>query len=218
MATAEPRAPVQPGEMAPGFTLPAADRDGMVALADYRGKSPVLLAFERGFWCAFCRRHINQFSTMRDKLQALGVETLVILATEPERSRLYLKYHPIRLPLAADPAMASHHAFGLHTMAMTPVTIFKMLTTRSNPTGELEKPASMMKLASILDRMDNFEPTDVDKADARRQRTQLVGQFLVDRDGIVRWANIEGAREGIAGIGKLPSEEEFLAAARALSG
>ena len=73
-----------------------------------------------------------------------------------------------------------------------------------------------MKIAQALDRLDNFEHTEVDKGDAKRQRTQLVGQFLVDRDGIVRWANVEGEREGVAGVGKLPSEEEFLAAARTL--
>ena len=43
-----------------------------------------------------------------------------------------------------------------------------------------------------------------------------VPSYVIDRHGIVRWANIEGQREGLAGIGKLPSEEEFLAAAHAL--
>ena len=48
-----------------------------------------------------------------------------------------------------------------------------------------------------------------------RQWPQLKGQFLIDRDGIVRWANIECA-EGMAGLGKFPSDEEILTAARAL--
>ena len=43
---------------------------------------------------------------------------------------------------------------------------------------------------------------------------QLVGQFLVDRDGIVRWVNIEGAKEGLAGLEKFPTDDEFVAAAR----
>jgi peroxiredoxin len=50
MITAEPRQPVQPGEPAPDFTLPAADREGTVSLADYRGRSPVLLALFRGLY------------------------------------------------------------------------------------------------------------------------------------------------------------------------
>jgi hypothetical protein len=44
----------------------------------------------------------------------------------------------------------------------------------------------------------------------------LKGQFLIDRDGIVRWANVECATEGMAGVGKFPSPEEMIAAARAL--
>ena len=48
-----------------------------------------------------------------------------------------------------------------------------------------------------------------------RQWPQLKGQFLIDRDGIVRWANIECA-EGLAGMGKSPSVDEILTVARAL--
>jgi peroxiredoxin len=50
MTTAERQAPVQPGEPAPDFTLPAANREGSVSLADYRGRSPLLLALFRGLY------------------------------------------------------------------------------------------------------------------------------------------------------------------------
>ena len=49
MTTIEQR-PLQAGEPAPDFTLPAADRDGSVSLADYRGRSPVLLTLLRGLY------------------------------------------------------------------------------------------------------------------------------------------------------------------------
>jgi hypothetical protein len=39
-------------------------------------------------------------------------------------------------------------------------------------------------------------------------------QFLIDRKGIVRWINIEGAKDGLAGLERFPSDEEFLLAAR----
>jgi hypothetical protein len=67
-----------------------------------------------------------------------------------------------------------------------------------------------------LARRDGYAVTGADEADAARHGAQLVGQFLVDREGVVRWANVECARDGIEGIGKLPSEGEVLAAARAL--
>lgn len=50
MTTIERRPLVRPGEPAPDFTLPAANREGTVALSDYRGKSPVLLAMFRGLY------------------------------------------------------------------------------------------------------------------------------------------------------------------------
>jgi hypothetical protein len=33
-------------------------------------------------------------------------------------------------------------------------------------------------------------------------------------DGIVRWVNIEGRKEGLAGLEKFPTDDEFLAAAQ----
>ena len=57
-----------------------------------------------------------------------------------------------------------------------------------------------------------IQPTASDQRDAEQQGLQLKGQFLIDRDGLIRWANIECAREGPAGIGKFPTYEELLEA------
>jgi AhpC/TSA family len=90
----EARAPISPGQPAPDFQLPLANEAGTVSLADYRGKTPVLLAMMRGLYCAFCRRHIAQLSSTRQKLKAFGVETLAIVAMPAERVRLYYQYGP----------------------------------------------------------------------------------------------------------------------------
>ena len=50
MTTGERRPPVQPGESAPDFMLPAANRGGTVSLADYRGRSALLLVLFRGLY------------------------------------------------------------------------------------------------------------------------------------------------------------------------
>ncbi len=50
MATVESRPPVEVGEQAPDFTVPAANREGTVSLADYHGQSPLLLALFRGLY------------------------------------------------------------------------------------------------------------------------------------------------------------------------
>jgi len=91
MTTSETRPPVEPGEAAPDFTLPAVDRIETVSLADYRGRSPVFLALLVGLWCPFCRRQIAKLGATEGKLKALGVESLAVVATPPENARLYFQ-------------------------------------------------------------------------------------------------------------------------------
>jgi peroxiredoxin len=218
MTTISGHPPISPGEPAPDFTLPAVDRDAMVSLDDYRGRSPVLLAMFRGLYCPFCRRAIAQLGAVTDALRALGVETLAIVATTADNARLYFRFRPTRAPLAADPELITHRAYGLPRPELTPELMAAIADTRINPTGELPEPLPVSEAADALDRMHGFTPSPTDRLDLGRQFPQLKGQFLVDRDGIVRWANIETASEGLAGLGKFPTGEELLAAARALRG
>jgi peroxiredoxin len=214
--TTDTRPPVAPGDPAPDFTLPAVDRPETVSLADYRGRSPVFLALFLGLWCPFCRRSIVQIGKVEGKLRALGVEALGIVATAPENARLYFKYRPTPLRLAADPEMSTHRAYGLPRPAVTPEFMEAIQTVRINPFGEFPAPLPLPEAAATLAKQDGYTENDTDKTDLNRQFPQLRGQFLIDRAGIVRWANIECATEGLAGTGKCPSEEEILTAARAL--
>ena len=129
--------PVAPGQPAPNFTLPAVDREGMVSLADYRGRSHVFLALFIGLWCPFCRRSIAQMGATESKLKDVGVETLGVVATTPENARLYFKFRPTRLRLLADPELTTHRAYGLPKPAATPELMKEMESVRINPTGEL---------------------------------------------------------------------------------
>jgi peroxiredoxin len=216
MTMVESRPPVSPGEPAPDFTLPAVDRPELVSLADYRGRSPVFLALFVGLWCPFCRRSIAQMGTSEARLKAIGVETLGVVATTPENARLYFKFRPTRLRLASDPGLTTHRAYGLPRPTPTPEFMRGLETTRINPTGELPEPLPVVEAATVLAKMEGYAETQTDKAEMDRQWPQLKGQFLIDREGIVRWANVECATEGVAGVGKFPSAEEILAATRAL--
>src|SRR6266542_4532047 len=222
MAATEPRGPVESGETAPDFVLPAVDRDGVVSLADYRGRSPLLLAINRGLWCPFCRRHVARLGVIREKLLADGVETLAIVATQPERARLYYRFRPTSVPLAADPDLETHRSYGLPKPTMTPELIEAAKGISLDPMGDLPAPVPLLQATETVNRLDAFELTETDQNDIQTQYLssgpQLTGQFLIDRDGIVRWTNIECAAEGLAGAGKFPSDEELLAAARELPG
>jgi peroxiredoxin len=215
MMISEQRPPVTPGELAPDFSLPALAGDMAVSLADYRGKSAVFLALMVGLWCPFCRRHIAQLGAAEPKLKEAGADCLAIVATPLENARLYFKFRPTRLRLGADPELTTHRAYGLPKPTPSPELLQAMETTRINPTGELSEPLPVAEAAAALAKLDGYVETATDQVDMDRQWPQLKGQFLVDRDGIIRWANIE-CSEGLTGVGKFPSIDEIVAVARAL--
>jgi len=205
------------GKPAPEFTLQAVHREGQVSLADYRGKSHLLLAIFVGLYCPFCRRNIAQLGGTREKLRDLGVETLGVVATEIDNAKLYFKYRPARVPLAADPDLTTHRAYALPRGPVSEALMKAIESVPLNPTGDLPEPLPLAKLGPLLDREDGFQRTPADLRDIERQWPQLKGQFLIDRDGIVRWANIECGTEGIAGVGKFPTDDELLAAAERIA-
>jgi peroxiredoxin len=205
---------VRPGDQAPDFALPAVDGSATVSLADYRGRTALLLALFVGLWCPFCRRAIAQIAATEPSLKAAGIETLAVVATPPENARLYFKFRPTRLRLVADPELATHRAYGIPKPNPTPDFMKALETTRINPDGLLPEPLPINDAASAVAKLDGYAENETDRADLERQWPQLKGQFLIDRDCVVRWVNIECATEGFAGVGKFPSRDEILAAAR----
>ena len=200
---------VRAGDSAPEFELPAADRDGNVALRDYLDHSPVLLGLFRGMYCAFCRRAIAGLGRHNANLAPLGIQTLGVVATPADHARLYFKHHRVPIALGADPAMTTHAAYGLPKVAKESWD----LSTRINPTGELSEPLPIWEANKALGQLDLFKPTQTDRDDMQRTWNQLTGLFLIDRTGIVRWVFIEAAN-GPAGMGTYPSEAEIVTAAQ----
>jgi peroxiredoxin len=213
MTNTEPRV-LQPGDAAPDFSLPTVHRDGTVSLGDYQGRSPLLLAFFRGIYCPFCRRQIAQLGLVQDKLLRAGVETLAVVASDLERTRLYFRYRPTRVPLAVDPVLITHRAFGVSKFPVTPELMEAFQVTRTDMKGELPQPLPLLDATKALDERDGFALTETDIREEQEHGFLDVGQFLVDRGGIVRWVNLESVREGLAGIGNFPSDDELLTVAR----
>ena len=213
MSTTAPRI-IQPGEPAPDFTLPAVERDGTVSLADYRGRSPLLLAFFRGIYCPFCRRQVAKLGLAQDKLRAAGLETLAVVASPLERTRLYFQYRPTRVPLAVDPDLASHRAFGVTKFPLTPEVVQAIGAAQTDAMGELPRPLPINEALAALHEKDRFELTPADTRERGDQFPLETGQFLIDKHGIVQWVNLELSREGVAGLGKFPTDEELLTVAR----
>jgi len=209
------RAPIGPGQLAPDFTLPAVQGAETVSLSNFRGKSSVFLALMLGLWCPFCRRSIAKINTTESKLKAQGVETLCVVATPPENARLYFKFRPTKLRLGSDPELTTHRAYGVPKPEVTPELMEAIGQLRVNPNGELPEPLPVQEAAMKIGQMDGYAPTPVDEADMGKQWPQMKAQYLIDPDGVIRWANIECA-DGMENIGRFPTEEEILAAVRSL--
>jgi peroxiredoxin len=217
--------PVQPGEPAPGFELPAITRDGVIRLADYRGSRPLVIGLFRGLDCPFCRRHIATLGELDSELRGKGVETLAVVNMSAERARAYVRFRPMRLLAAADEKRDIHRAYGLSAIEITedktewPVraTVADIMSLRVNPTGELPEPMDPISAGKYLNEKDGVDASRYAMPDdGKPPSVQTTGTFLVDRDGIVRWTFLEAAG-GPGDFGGFPETRQFLAAATSLA-
>jgi len=199
-----PRTTVEPGQPAPDFTLPAADREGTVSLAEYRGR-PVLLTLFRGLYCPFCRHQIARLATTAEKLREHGVETLGVVATAADRARLYFRYRQARIPLAADPDLVTHRAYGVPGIPVTEELGQALDEIALRFAREHGLPATPGTAHKDINAIDGYQPTVEDQAEFDRHQAQLTAQFLIDRQGVVRWSNVERAPS------QFPSDAELLA-------
>ena len=223
----EKRLPLQMGEAVPEFNLPAANRDGVFSLADLRGQA-FLIGFYRGLHCPFCRRQVVQLGAVQPALRAAGMETLAVINTPVERARLYFRHRPTPVTLLSDPDCVTHQAFGLPRIFFLPEgstvqpewphrsTMDQFGAARINPTGEMSEPTQPMAANGVLNARDNFQMEEVDDAILAAHGTQLVGHFLVDATGVVRWMQIE-APDGPNSLCTFPTAAELIAAAGSLS-
>ena len=205
---------LQPGDSAPDVTLPAVNRDTVIRLDDYRDRTAVLVGLFRGIYCAFCRRHVASMARIAEPLRALGVETLAVVATPADKSRLYYRYHPVDCLIAADPELTSHRAFGVPQKPISE-EIGRIVVALGDELARQEGlDAPPGRGLEFLDRGDGIDQAEHKYAE--RHEAQFTAQFLIDRRGVIRWSNVECEKEGLAGLEGMPSPEEFLAAARSL--
>ena len=103
---------------------------------------------------------------------------------------------------AADPERASHRAFGLPNLEFTEnesdwphkVAMSDVMAMRVDVPGELPEPMDPIAAVESLNKKDGYEITEADQQMMATGQGQLVGQFLLDREGIVRWTFTEVAR------------------------
>lgn len=213
---------VQPGQAAPDFALPLVSSDGQVSMADYRGRAPLFLALLRSFECPFCRRSLAALKSVGEAMARSGIETLVVTTTAEREARLYTRYRPAGLPLASDPKLTIHRAFGVPIIQYTTegptrwpeqVNVADLKQTEINPSEDWGTGLTVLEARMALAEEDGFEKIDTDEDGPPDDASPLVTFFLIDRDGTVSWAFTE-ALDNLADYGIHPGREVFLEAAK----
>ncbi|MEV7996321.1 thioredoxin-dependent thiol peroxidase [Streptomyces sp. NPDC086077] len=104
---------LQPGDVAPAFTLP--DADGReVSLADHKGRK-VIVYFYPAALTAGCTKQACDFTDNLDVLAGAGYDVIGISPDKPEKLAKFREQESLKVTLLADPekqVLESYGAFG----------------------------------------------------------------------------------------------------------
>ena len=181
------------GQAAPSFRLPSA-QGGEVGLDDYRGRKNVIVWFTKGMGCPFCRTQMTQISRAYSDVQKLGGEILEVTVSPVRRARIYAEKFRLPFPYLCDPDYEVRQKWGVasrsHGVGHYVSALVKGLTTPApaNDFGTFAPPLD--ELPRIL--------SDDD-----------MGFFIVDKQGIVRYATTAMYRTDSSGV-SVPGNDEIL--------
>lgn len=106
-----------PGQLAPPIRLMSTDGN-VFDLSGMRGKS-VLLYFQEGVTCQPCWDQAKDLATHSDQLRALGVDSVVTIASDPvDVMRRVAKDMSLSYPVLSDPDLAVSSAYHANDYGM----------------------------------------------------------------------------------------------------
>ena len=184
--------------------MPAAHGEGVVRLAEYYERGPVLLTMLRGLYCPFCRMHLARLGQVAESLRSLGIGLLAVVVASPARARMYFGHRPARFPVAAAPDRAVHSAYGLVAVPRDQGLREETERQAEAVLQELGIRHRAGEATAVFLTAGGFEMTPEDETEFGLAR-QAVGYFLIGRDGVIRWT-----RDDIHML-PLPSPQELTA-------
>jgi peroxiredoxin Q/BCP len=104
----------EPNPLAPQFQLTDTNGDS-VRLRSFRGKENVILVFNRGLACAFCRRHMHLLRREYEAFRKRHSSILVIAPDRPDALRDFWAQEGFPFPALADP---DHRVAGMYNQTV----------------------------------------------------------------------------------------------------
>jgi peroxiredoxin len=183
------------GQVAPGFRLPSA-QGPEVALEDFRGRQNVVVWFTKGMGCVFCRQHMSQLARVYPEIQKRNTEVLEIVPSSVNRGRQYATKY--RLPFAylcdADDSVrrAWHVDVRRHGPGWYAKTLMAALSADKPQNDFGVDPPALGEMTTML-------------------RDDDAGLYLIDRDGVVRYAYVAAYIDaGTNAVRPLPPPEDLV--------
>lgn len=128
---------LQPGTVAPAFTLPS-QTDAMVSLKDYRGKFVVLYFYPKDMTSG-CTIEAHNFERDQAKYKAANAVVLGVSLDTVESHKTFCSKDGLNFKLLADPKGEVIKEYGVPVMHMGPMKFAKRETYLISPDGKVLK-------------------------------------------------------------------------------
>jgi peroxiredoxin Q/BCP len=190
------------GNPAPKFTLPAI-QGGQISLADYHGRSRVILWFSRGFTCNFCRGYMQLVVSSYNEMVAHEIEVLQVAPNLLETSRLF--FDPATpYPFICDPDKRLYAVYGLGDRGVLEAqknTFISFGTAFVSGEGQETVRSSWLDVVNrnFLRRLHHHALTAVEQ-----------GIFIIDKQGIIRYRQVYDP------LAPIPTGEELMTITKAV--
>jgi peroxiredoxin len=149
------------GAQAPRFNLPSATGQ-ILSLDDLLTDGPVALTFYRGAWCPYCNIALRSLQQHHEAITARGARLVAVSPQIPDESLTLTEKHDLAFDVLSDIGSDTAKQYGL----------------------AFDLPDD---LAAVYDKL-GFDLQRVN--DGHPRTLPLPATYVIDRDGIIRWAFI----------------------------
>ena len=140
---------LQPGAVAPGFTLPS-QTEMNVSLSDYKGKYVVLYFYPKD-QTSGCTIEAHNFERDKAKYAALNAVVLGVSLDSVESHKAFCTKDGLNFKLLADPNHKVIDAYGVHIAGLGPVRFASRDTFLIGPDGKIVKVWEVKSIQSHSD-------------------------------------------------------------------